>query len=367
MRILIAPDAFKGSLTAVQAATAMAAGIRDAISNAGIEMLPLADGGEGTLDVLFPYVSHEYNHATNEKYLNYVDYDGRKTELIESARHLGLTLPDMQMLEVLRRGSGALGECIRQGLDAGIRRFVIGLGGSATNDAGLGMLASLGLRALDSRGRATSPDLHGLLQVDALDVLGMDARLADCCFTLLCDVDAPLCGPEGATAIFGPQKGLSAGDLEPVDRAVQHFAELVENAFGRTAMREPGSGAAGGLGFALRILGGRLVSGADYVIDKAGLANRLEGMDWVITGEGRSDVQTLAGKLPLKVATLARAAGVHVALISGDVADGAMLARYFDAIVPARPPGMPVGEAMVRAAALLRKAAAIWAATVRVD
>jgi glycerate 2-kinase len=363
VRILIAPDAFKGSLTATQAAESMAAGILDAISDAEIELLPLADGGEGTLDVLFPYVSHENNVVTIECYIDYVGIDGLGTALIESARCLGLTLPAMQALDVFRRGSGALGECIRQGLDAGIRLFVIGLGGSATNDAGLGLLATLGLRAMDDQGRSVSPDLQGLLQMDALDVSGMDARLADCRFTVLCDVDAPLSGATGATFTFGPQKGLSPGQLPVADRAMARFATMAEAAFGVVARDMPGSGAAGGLGFALALLGGELVSGAEYVIGMARLAHRLDGADWVITGEGRSDAQTLAGKLPLKVAMLARAAGVPVALISGDVADGAMLAGYFDAIIPACPADMPVQKAMAHAGELLREVTAAWAVT----
>ena len=363
MRILIAPDAFKGSLSAMQAAQAMAAGIRKAIPEIEIDMLPLADGGEGTLDVLIPYVSHKYNHGSHEKYIVYIDDDGRETALIESARCLGLTLPAMQARDIMARGSGALGEAIRKRLDAGIRRFIIGLGGSATNDAGLGMLIALGLEALDAQGRPVNPDLRGLCTVAALDASVMDPRLADCDMTILCDVDAPLCGPEGATLTFGPQKGLSAEMRVSVDEAMARFASLAEAALGVSVGTLPGSGAAGGLGFALALLGGRLVPGAGYVIDRAGLAQRLKGVDWVVTGEGRSDAQTLAGKLPLQVAALARKRGVPVALISGDVTDAPLLAGHFDAIIPACPQAMSVETAMDQAVPLLRQASARWAGT----
>lgn len=362
MRFLIAPDAFKGTLKAAQAAEAMAAGIRHIIPSAEIESLPLADGGEGTMDVLISHLSHEHNYITNDEYVIYNDDYGENIALIESARHLGLTRPDMQALDALGRSSRALGNCIRHALDAGIRRFVIGLGGSATNDSGLGMLVSLGLCALDNLGRTVTPNLCGLLQVHALDVSGMDPRLGDCHYTILCDVDAPLYGTKGATCTFGPQKGLPATDIESIDLAMERFAGLAEKAFGRSVSKSPGSGAAGGLGFALALLGGDLVSGADYVIEKAGLIDKLYGADWVITGEGKSDMQTLAGKLPLKVAGLARAHGLRVALISGDIMDEAALRGHFDDIVSARPAHMSAAEAMDRAEVLLREAVVAWAA-----
>jgi glycerate kinase len=362
MRILVAPDAFKGSLSAARAAEAMAAGIREVIPDAAIDMLPLADGGEGTLDALLPYLLHGESNANDEEYVVYHD-DGCDAALIESAHCLGLTLPSMQSLDVDRRGSRALGECVLQCLDAGIRRFVIALGGSATNDAGLGLLLVLGLRALDDRGIAVSPDLHGLTRVAGLDVSAMDARLGDCDLTILCDVDAPLCGPKGATHGFGSQKGLPIDRLASVDQAVAWFAGLAEASFGVSTRSLPGSGAAGGLGFALSLLGGRLVPGAAYVIERAGLAQRLKGVDWVLTGEGRSDAQTLTGKLPMKVAEAARAVGAKVALISGDIVDAPRLAGHFDAVVPARPQAMPVERAMDDAASLLCRATAVWASS----
>ncbi len=311
--------------------------------------------------MLIPCVSDDPGRVTWKEYLVYVE-DGTESALIESARCLGLTLPTMQARDPMARGSGALGECVRARLDAGIRRFVIGLGGSATNDAGLGLLMSLGLRAMDSHGRIVSPNLQGVMNVAALDVSGMDARLADCELTILCDVDAPLCGPTGATLIFAPQKGLPADMLAAVDAAVERFAGLAEVSFAVSARYMPGSGAAGGLGFALALLSGRLVSGADYVIEQTHLVDRLHGADWVLTGEGRSDAQTLQGKLPLKVAVAARAAGTKVALLSGDVVDAALLTNtdIFDAVIPARSRNMTVETAMDQAASLLRRAACEW-------
>jgi glycerate kinase len=358
MRVLIAPDAFKGSLSAAQAAGAMAAGIRDAMPDAEIEMLPLADGGEGTADVLLSYLLHEENIVSNDKYIVYRGDDGNDVALIESARCLGLMLPAMRARDVWRRGSGALGDGIRHALDAGIRRFVIALGGSATNDAGLGLLAALGLHAFDEQGREVSPDLQGLLSVRSLDIAALDSRLADSRLTVLSDVDSPLCGPMGATFTFGPQKGLAADRLEEVDRAMSGYAELTDATFGNPVADVPGDGAAGGLGFALRLLGGRVVSGADYVIGKTGLARRVHGVDLVVTGEGRSDTQTLTGKLPLKVAEAARAAGARVALVSGSVDRSvvAELEKRFDCVISAQPEGMPDDQAIKQAMSLLTDA-----------
>jgi len=232
---------------------------------------------------------------------------------------------------------------------------VIGLGGSATNDCGLGMLMALGVKAFDAEGEAVQPNLAGLLTIESIDITGLDARLAESRLTVLSDVVSPLCGKNGATSVYGPQKGVREGDVERINAAMARFAELC----GRPGLaNEPGAGAAGGLGFAMRLMGGELVSGGDYVIEKVRLREQLQGAVWVITGEGRSDAQTLQGKLPLKVAQAARSAGAKVALISGAVDEAVRpeLEKEFDLVIGVSPDAMAVEQALQCAEALLSRA-----------
>jgi len=334
MRIVIAPDSFKGSLTSKQAAKIIADTLADDLPEAEIILCPLADGGEGTSEILAPY-DNAY--------------------LIESAQHIGLSLPEMRALDVMERGSGALGEAILARLDAGKRDFVIGLGGSATNDCGLGMLTALGLKAFDATANPVTPHLGGLMSVCSVDVSGLDRRLHESRFTVLSDVVSALCGKNGATAVYGPQKGVRTEDVSAIDEAVARFAGLC----GREYLIETaGAGAAGGLGFALMLLGGEVVSGADYVMEQTGFHEKLNNVDWVITGEGRSDTQTLHGKLPIKVARAARESGTKAALISGAVDEAALpeLEKEFDLIIAAQPDGMADDQAMRQAEGLLSDA-----------
>lgn len=340
--IVIAPDSFKGTLTAAQAAAAMTGGIHAVLPDAEIIACPLADGGEGTAEVLAPYLAEGVC-------------------LIESARLLGLNLPEMQALHVMQRGSWALGLAMRKGLDAGLREFVIGLGGSATNDGGLGMLMALGMQAFDAQGRRVAANLAGLLSVQRVDMSTFAPELAQSRLTILSDVASPLCGPEGATAVYGPQKGISGEDIQAVDDAMARFARLCgQCGRGEPLMDMPGAGAAGGLGFALMLLDGELVSGAEYVMAKSGFSRKLATADWVISGEGRSDAQTLQGKLPCQVLKAAKVAGCRTALISGSL-DASVMAELLmlaDHVLAAGE-DMPANQA--EAARGLRAAASVWA------
>lgn len=342
MRILVAPDAFKGTLTAFEAAAAIADGVREALPEAEVVELPLADGGEGTAGVLAPCM-------------------GDRVCLIESAQLIGLNQPEMTSLDVMRRGSAPLGEVILAGLNAGQRDFVIGLGGSATNDGGLGMLMALGMQAFNTYGDATvEPNLSGLFSLAVIDAWALDPRLDECRITVLVDVLSPLCGKNGATAVYGPQKGIQAGDIDRIDDAMAHFALKCHKAFGSQPALTPGAGAAGGLGFALMLLGGEVVSGAEFVMNACGFTSKLAGADWVITGEGSSDAQTLAGKLPLKVAQAAREAGVKVALVAGFVDQTAKieLEMKFDRVFSVQSARMHNDLAMQQARSLLTCATA---------
>ena len=336
MKILVAPDSFKGSLTSKQAAKIIAGTLLTTVSDAEIVQRPLADGGEGTAEIVAPHLADSIC-------------------LIESAQLIGLNLPDMCSLDVKQRGSAVLGDAMIDALDAGKRDFVIALGGSATNDGGLGMLMALGMQAWDAHDNPVASNLSGLLSLDRIDISNLDPRLPESRFTILSDVLSPLGGKNGATAVYGPQKGVERAEVTRIDRAISGFADMCGGAFGFDPRSELGAGAAGGLGFALMLLGGEVLSGADYVIEKSGFINQFSDTDWVITGEGCSDAQTLQGKLPFKVARAARAAGVKVALLSGSVdADAEVeLMKHFDLVIGTMPEGISVEQAMEKAGEML--------------
>jgi len=355
MRILIAPDSFKGSLTSREAAAAMASGIRSAMSDADVFTMPLADGGEGTLDVL-----HAQCGGAVRNGILYFDDNGVSCALIESARLIGLSLPDMQA-DVFERGSAKLGVAVLAALDAEVQDIRIALGGSATVDGGLGFLATLGCRVLNRAGESVSPDLNGMMQAELIDIGGLDRRLRHVRMTILCDVQNPLCGSQGAVHLYGPQKGIQDNRLTEVESAMQQWGDLCEQAFGVSLMHDAGAGAAGGLGFALCLLGAQAVSGAEYVMAICDFEQVMKTVDWVVTGEGKSDAQTLHGKLPIIVAAKARRNGVKTALISGIIEQAEVMEKSFDAIHVVCPDGVSVRQSMSSAGVLLQQATARWA------
>ena len=290
------------------------------------------------------------------------------TAIIEVARIVGTADSAAMAVPASVRSTRGVGELLRALLDAGLRRFLVALGGSSTNDAGAGMLEALGVRLLGAGGATIAPVPSALGRIEHADVTDLDTRLAKCVVTVLSDVDNPLCGPRGATATFGPQKGVAGEDIARFDAALARFADRVESALGRHVAGSPGAGAAGGLGFALQCLGGASRSGAEFVADVVGLDAALQGADWLLTGEGRSDVQTLAGKAPLVAARRARAAGVPATLVSGavDPATLAELGRYFAGCfaIPAGPSTLAAGlaEADVLIADRVEQLARLWVA-----
>lgn len=334
--VVIAPDSFKGSLSARGAANAIARGLRRVWRDADLRLCPMADGGEGTLDAVLSRggtrVSvrvHDASGATCDAAYGLID-QGR-TAVIEIAEIVGLTSESNLSVDVGQRTTLGLAELMRLQLDQGIRRFVIGLGGSSTNDGGAGLLAGLGLVLADATGRTLAPTPDGLAALAAVDATALDARLAQSEITIISDVNNPLTGAHGATAIFGPQKGVASDRIQTFDATIDRLATLTEQAIHVSARDNAGAGAAGGLGFALQLLGGKLRSGADVVADLIGLDAALKGADWLITGEGRSDTQTLLGKTPLVAARRAAAAGVPATLLSGAIDRRALpeLGQYF--------------------------------------
>lgn len=356
--VVIAPDSFKGSLSAQEVADAIASGVRRARPDAEIRICPMADGGEGTLDAMLAA-------GGERRVINLRGAAGHRRDaitgllddgsaIVETAEIVGITDDVGMAVPVTERCTLGMGDAIRHLLDSGVRKFYVALGGSSTNDAGAGLLVGLGLKLFDANGNPLDPVPARLADIARIDASGLDPRLQQTEFIAMSDVDNPLNGDHGATAIFGPQKGVTPERITEVDNALAHFAGLLETALGRSARNEPGAGAAGGLGFALRMLGGRFDPGAEVVAQKVGLDAALEGANWLITGEGRSDVQTLHGKAPFIACQHARLHGVPATLLSGAIDANALpqlSAHFRGCFSPA--PGPITLEVAIRDAARL--------------
>ncbi len=328
MRVVIAPDKFKGSLSAPDVARHLAAGLQAATgSNLDVLLIPVADGGEGTLDAAvgsgFSRRSAVVTGPTGEPLTADFAVRGREA-VIEMAAASGLAvLPGGGPDSASATGATSLGtgELVRAALDAGCRQIVLGVGGSATTDGGAGVLQGLGARFLDSAGRELPPGGAALARLDRIDFTGFDARLDETRVVLASDVDNPLLGAEGAAAVFGPQKGASPADVDALDAALAHFVEVLARELGPRAVKAvqaPGAGAAGGVGYAaIAALAATRRPGIDVVLEFTELEARLAGADLVITGEGSLDEQSLLGKTPLGVARAAARAGVPVIAVCG--------------------------------------------------
>lgn len=327
-RVLVAADKFKGSLTAVEVAERVTAGLRRVVPDVRVEALPVADGGDGTVAaaVAAGFERREVRVAGPlgaEVTAAYALREG--TAVVEMAEASGLHRLPGGVLAPLTASTRGSGELLRAALDAGARTIVFGVGGSATTDGGAGMLAALGARFLDADGRPVAPGGGGLARLASADLSDLDPRLADVELVLASDVDNPLTGPKGAPAVYGPQKGASPDDVTALDAALGHFAKVLEGTEGVGApaagyAASPGAGAAGGIGFGAMLLGARFRPGIEVMLDVLGFAPALERADLVITGEGSLDEQTLHGKAPAGVAAAARAAGKEVVAVCGRLA-----------------------------------------------
>jgi glycerate kinase len=325
-KIVIAPDSFKGCLRAIEVARAIAAGLHRVWPTVSLVLVPMADGGGGTLDAVLSAGGERRQARVSgaagqliDASFGIVERAGRPLAIIEIAQVVGITDPSGMAAPVGARSTQGVGELLRQVLDLGVRDFLIGLGGSSTNDGGAGLLTGLGARLEGDDKRQISPQPEALAQVRRVDVSALDPRLAASRITIMSDVNNELTGPRGATAIFGPQKGVTPDLQQRYDSAIAGFARLAEEALGRRAADNPGAGAAGGLGFALQLIGAEFRPGAEVIADLLRLDDALAGADWLITGEGRSDLQTLLGKTPHAVARRAARHGVPATLLSGGI------------------------------------------------
>lgn len=343
MKVVIAVDSLKGSLSSVEAGLAVRKGILRAHPEAETVVKPLADGGEGTTEALVQGLGGERVDVTVtgpygvpvRAYYGLLPETG--TAVMEMAQAAGITLSEER--NPLRASTRGVGEMVRDALARGVRDFLIGIGGSATNDGGVGMLSALGYRFLTAEGESAGEGAEALGKIGRILPPDDEVRemLAASTLRIACDVTNPLCGPSGATYVYGPQKGLMAGQLPQVDADMEHFAAVSAAFLGADRREAPGTGAAGGLGFAFRAyLGAELVPGVPLVLDAIGLDRELADADYLVTGEGRLDGQTVMGKAPIGAAQAAKRHGVRVIAFAGSVAEdaGACNEAGIDAFFP---------------------------------
>ena len=330
MKIVIAPDSFKGSLTAAEAAEAIETGFRAVYPDAEYVKVPMADGGEGTVQSLVDatsgtIITQLVSGPMGDMVAGFFGILGdRQTAVIEMAAASGIHWVRPKERDVFLASSFGTGQLINAALDRGCDKLIVGLGGSATNDGGIGMMKALGAQFFDQDGVQLAADVRALLQLASIDLQYLDPRLDKTEIVVACDVDNPLCGKNGASMVFGPQKGATEEDIAVLDQALTRYGDILSANAGRDIASEPGAGAAGGMGAAfIGLIDAVLKPGVDIVIEIVDLANSLVDANLVITGEGRVDNQTIHGKTPTGVAKVAKSCNLPVICITGSVEDGA--------------------------------------------
>lgn len=330
LKVVVAIDSFKGSLSSMEAGMAVKEGILKACPEAEVIVKPLADGGEGTVDALLfgmggkkieiPVTGPLGDIITG----TYGILNDGKTAVIEMAEAAGIKLVPKQMLNPLYTTTRGVGEMIKDAISRGCRHFIIGIGGSATSDGGIGMLTALGFEFYDAEGNAVNPAGNGLIKISDINLVNALKELSECTFRIACDVNNPLYGPEGAAFVFGPQKGATPEMVNILDDGLRNYSEVVKKITGRDTAFYPGTGAAGGLGYAfLTFLNAKLEAGIQIVLDEIKLEDDIKDSDFVVTGEGRLDFQTAMGKAPAGVARLAKKYGKPVIAFGGGITDDA--------------------------------------------
>ena len=324
MKVVIAIDSFKGSMSSMEAGNAAKEGVLRAMPQAEVVVKPLADGGEGTTDALIEGMGGErvdirvkgpYGEPVDAHY-GYIREKG--LAVMEMAQASGITISERK--DPMAATTYGVGEMILHALDLGCRSFIIGIGGSATNDGGVGMLKALGCGFLDKEGNDCGEGGAALSRISSIDIDGLDKRIAEADIRVACDVENPLCGTNGATYIYGPQKGVTEDMKKPLDEAMSNYADVCAKKLGKDMRDVSGAGAAGGLGFAfISFLGSKLVPGIELIMEATGLETEMKDGDIAITGEGRLDLQTAMGKAPVGVAKLAKKYGLMTMAFAGSV------------------------------------------------
>ena len=366
MKIVIAPQGFKGNLTALEVARAIEEGIKRIVPDAETVLKPMADGGEGTVQALVDatggeLITTEVTGPLEERVnAHWGILSDKTTAVIEMASASGLPLVPPEKRNPFITTTYGTGELIRAALDRGCRKLIIGIGGSATNDGGVGMAQALGARLLDADNKELPFGGAALAKLERIDISGMDPRLADFEVTLASDVNNPLCGPRGASAIYGPQKGASPEMVKQLDAALSHYADVIKKDLDIDLREVPGAGAAGGLGLGLMVfLKAKAVPGIDVVIRATNLIADLKGAEIVFTAEGRIDCQSAMGKVPTGVALAAKEFGATVIALAGEVADDCRVVfdQGIDAVLSIAPGPITLDQSMAEAEKLLTNAA----------
>ena len=365
VKVVLAPDSFKESMSAAEAAAAMARGVRVVFPDAECVEVPMADGGEGTTEALVDALGGAWREVTT------VDALGRPITarygltpdalaVIEVAAAVGIGQIAPGERDVMAASSTGVADLVCDALDAGATRLIVGLGGSATTDGGAGLLAGLGAVFRDADGTVLAPRPDALVGLDRVDLSGLDPRLAEVAIDLACDVTNTLLGPSGSAAVFGPQKGASPEQVPVLDGLLARLADALVAAGAPEVREAPGAGAAGGLGAAFLSLGAHRRRGVEVVAEAAGLAGHVEGADLVLTGEGSIDSQTLAGKTPAGVAEVAARFGVPVIAFAGRLGDDAevLVGNGFAAVVPITTGPCDLASALADGALNLQRAVA---------
>ena len=367
MKVVIAPDSYKGCLSALEVAKAMERGVLSVFPSAEVRKIPIADGGEGTVAALVTATNGQLRQAeVTDPLGNKISAhwgvlgDGR-TAVIEMAAASGLPLVPKEKRDPRVTTTYGTGELIKAALAEGLAKIIIGIGGSATNDGGTGMARALGVRFLDAAGQEVAAGGGSLAEICQIDATGLDPRLKNTEIVVACDVDNPLCGTRGASAVFGPQKGATPEMVQQLDAGLAKYASCARQATGRDVAEKAGAGAAGGLGAGLMFFTpAQLKPGVEIVLDAVGFSDIVRDADFVITGEGRTDFQTAFGKAPVGVAKVAKAHGAPVFCISGGLGDGAddVLAQGIDAVMSICDRPLSLEECMAAGAQLIEPAAA---------
>ena len=367
MKVVIAPDSYKGCLSALEVAKAMERGVLSVFPSAEVRKIPIADGGEGTVAALVTATNGQLRQAeVTDPLGNKISAhwgvlgDGR-TAVIEMAAASGLPLVPKEKRDPRVTTTYGTGELIKAALAEGLAKIIIGIGGSATNDGGTGMARALGVRFLDAAGQEVAAGGGSLAEICQIDTTGLDPRLKNTEIVVACDVDNPLCGTRGASAVFGPQKGATPEMVQKMDAGLAKYASCARQATGRDVAEKAGAGAAGGLGAGLMFFTpAQLKPGVEIVLDAVGFSDIVRDADFVITGEGRTDFQTAFGKAPVGVAKVAKTHGAPVFCISGGLGEGAddVLAQGIDAVMSICDRPLSLEECMAAGAQLIEPAAA---------
>lgn len=355
MKIIAALDSFKGSLTSLEAGEACAAGIRSVLPSAEVRVVPVADGGEGTVEALTAALKGRFQECVVRGPLGEpvtavygISADG-KTAVMEMSQASGLTLVPEKERNPLRTSTYGTGEMIVDAFRRGCRHIIMGIGGSATVDGGTGMMSALGVRFLDAQGRELEGCGGNLDRIMSIDASGLYEALHGCRFSVACDVSNPLTGENGAARIFGPQKGASPSMVEDLEKGMCNYARVLNTYAGRDVASLSGAGAAGGLGAAMTaFLGASLLPGSQLMLDAIGFDRIIAGADLIITGEGRLDGQTLMGKTPFGILRAANKHNIPVIAVGGSVENrDVLLNSGFAGVYSVTPEGMSIEEAMI--------------------